>query len=336
MLCYVDDALPGITRRRKGRYFAYFDPDGKRITDRDEIDRLNRIGLPPAYRDAWLCPSPHGHIQAIGYDDKGRKQYRYHPEFRAAQEADEYGLCANFGRALPLIRARVENDLASRSLDKDTVVAAVVRLLDLGRVRVGNEGYAKANRSFGATTLRNRHAEVRGGRLRLEYRGKSGKMQRLTIEDARLSRLVRRCQDLPGQNLFEYLDADGSVRPVTSGDVNDYLRAAAGKDFTAKHLRTWGASVIAFKTLVDRNGPVTTLKTMLERVSRTLGNTPAIARKSYVHPALIALARSGETEALRAVRLPRATKYLGSAERGLIAFLDGLAESAEQLEAKAA
>ncbi len=329
MLCYVDDALPGITRRRQGRYFAYYDPDGKRITDREEIDRLNKIGLPPAYHDAWLCPSPHGHIQAIGYDDKGRKQYRYHPDFRAAQEADKYGLCADFGRALPLIRARVENDLANRSLDKDTVVAAVVRLLDLGRVRVGNEGYARANRSFGATTLRNRHADVRGRRLRLEYRGKSGKMQRLTIEDGRLSRIARRCQDLPGQHLFEYLDDEGEVHPVTSNDVNDYLREATAKDFTAKHFRTWGASVIAFKALVDRDGPAATLKTMLETVSQALGNTPAIARKSYVHPALVELARAGDSKMLCAVRLPRATKYLSSVERGLIAFLDTLAEAAE-------
>jgi len=324
MLCYVDDALPGITRRRHGRSFAYFDPDGKRITDRDEIDRLNKIGLPPAYHDAWLCPSPHGHIQAIGYDDTGRKQYRYHPEFRDAQEADKYALCADFVRALPLIRARVDNDLAHRALDKDTVVAAVVRLLDLGQVRVGNEGYAKANRSFGATTLRNRHADVSGRRLRLEYRGKSGKMQRLTIEDGRLSRLVRRCQDLPGQHLFEYLDDDGAVHPVTSNDVNDYLREATGKDFTAKHFRTWGASVIAFKALVDRDRPAATLKTMLAEVSQALGNTPAIARKSYVHPALVALARAGDRETLCDLRLPRATKYLSGAERGLIAFLDAL------------
>lgn len=335
MLCYVDDALPGITRRRQGRYFAYYDPDGKRISDRDEIDRLNKIRLPPAYRDAWLCPSPHGHIQAIVYDDKGRKQYRYHPEFRAAQDADKYGLCADFGRALPLIRARVENDLASRALDKDTVVAAVVRLLDLGRVRVGNEGYARANRSFGATTLRNRHAAVRGQRLSLEYRGKSGKMQRLTIEDGRLSRLVRRCQDLPGQHLFEYVDGEGAVHPVTSSDVNDYLRETAGGAFTAKHFRTWGASVLAFKALVDRDGPPATLKTMLETVSHALGNTPAIARKSYVHPALIELAQAGDGDALCAVRLPRATKYLSGAERGLIAFLDTLAAS-EATKAQAA
>lgn len=329
MLCYVDDALPGITRRRHGRYFAYFDAKGKRITDREEIDRLNRIGLPPAYHDAWLCPSPNGHIQAIGYDDRGRKQYRYHPEFRAAQEADKYNLCADFGRALPLIRARVENDLDHRTLDKETVVAAVVRLLDLGRVRVGNEGYAKANRSFGATTLRNRHAAVRGRRLKLEYRGKSGKMQRLTIDDARLSRLARRCQDLPGQHLFEYLDEKGAPHPVTSSDVNDYLREATGKDFTAKHFRTWGASVIAFKALVDRDGPPATLKAMLEEVSQALGNTPAIARKSYVHPALIELARAGDQEAICSARLPRATKYLDSAERGLIAFLDTLAAGGE-------
>src|SRR3546814_289527 len=164
MLCYVDDALPGFTRRRRGRYWQYFDAKGERITDRDEIDRLNGVGLPPAYKDAWFCPSPEGHIQAIGYDDRGRKQYRYHPEFRASQEAAKYDGCVDFGRALPLLRARVEEDMVGRKLDRDTVVAAIVRLLDLGHIRIGNESYAKENKSFGATTLRDRHAKVKGGR----------------------------------------------------------------------------------------------------------------------------------------------------------------------------
>jgi len=327
MLCYVDDALPGITRRKLAHGWAYFDAKGRRITKRKEIDRLNAIALPPAYSDAWFCPSPHGHIQATGFDEKGRKQYRYHADFRSAQEAEKYGRCADFGRALPLIRAAVERDLANRALDRRTVVAAVVRLLDLGRVRIGNEGYAKANKSFGATTLRRRHALVRGPRLKLEYMGKSGKLQRLTVEDNRLSRLVRRCQDLPAQHLFQYLDAEGEPHAVTSGDVNAYLREASGGDFTAKHFRTWGASVIAFEALVAAGGRLG-LKTMLEPVAEALGNTPAIARKSYVHPALIELART-KAPAFEALKLPRATKYLSGAERGLIAFLDEIAACTE-------
>ena len=326
-LCYVDDALPGITRRKAGRGWAYADPQGKRISDRDEIDRLNRIALPPAYRDAWFCPSPHGHIQAIGWDEKGRKQYRYHAEFRAAQESAKYDRCADFGRTLPLIRARVAEDLAARGLSKDTAVAAVVRLLDLGHVRVGNEGYARENKSFGATTLRSRHGRVRGTKLSLEYKGKSGKMQKLTIEDRRLSNLVRKCQDLPGQHLFQYLDEDGVAHPVTSADVNAYLREAAGCDFTAKHFRTWGASVIAYGALLEAGAAGCTLKQMLEPVAAALGNTPAISRKSYVHPALIDLASAGGLKGQPKVRLPRATKYLSPCERGVIALLDLLAEA---------
>ncbi len=327
ILCYVDDALPGITRRKAGRGWIYFAADGTRIKDREEIERLNRIALPPAYADAWYCPSPHGHIQAIGWDEKGRKQYRYHLDFREAREGEKYDRCADFGRALPLLRARVAGDLATRGLAKDTAVAAVVRLLDLGRVRVGNEGYARENESFGATTLRSRHGKVRGARLTLEYRGKSGKMQKLTIEDRRLARLVRRCQDLPGQHLFQYLDATGEARAVTSSDVNAYLREATGGDFTAKHFRTWGASVIAFAALIEAGPAGLNLKTMLAPVAAALGNTPAIARKSYVHPALIAVAADGGLAGAERPRLPRATKYLSPAERGLIAFLDALVEA---------
>jgi DNA topoisomerase-1 len=331
MLCYVDDALPGITRRKLKHGWAYYDPKGKRIADRAEIDRLNRIALPPAYADAWFCPSAAGHIQATGVDDKGRKQYRYHVDFRAGQDAEKYGRCGDFGQALPLIRARVAEDLSGRALDKHAVVAAIVRLLDLGHVRIGNAGYAKANRSFGATTLRGRHADVRGSRLKLEYRGKSGKLQRLTIEDKRLCRLVRRCQDLPGQNLFQYLDADGAAHPVTSSDVNAYLREASGCDFTAKHFRTWGASVLAYAALAHAGGEGVPLKAMLDLVADALGNTPAISRKSYVHPALLERAKRRGEEGLPPLMLPRATKYLSRAERGLLAYLEGMAADDETM-----
>jgi DNA topoisomerase I len=333
MLCYVDDALPGITRRRAGRGWAYYDAGGNRITDRDEIDRLNRIALPPAYRNAWFCPLPQGHIQATGWDEKGRKQYRYHADFREAQEAEKYDRCLAFGKALPRIRERVEQDLSGRTLGKQAVVAAVVRLLDLGRVRIGNEGYARTNKSYGATTLRTKHARVHGTKLKLEYMGKSGKLHRITIEDRRLSRLVRRCQELPGQNLFQYLDEEGVAHPVTSTDVNDYLREASGADFTAKHFRTWGASVLAYRALVEAGAAGISLKAMLEPVAQALGNTPAISRKSYVHPALLELAKAGglrREEDAALLRLPRATKYLSPAERGLLAFLELLVEEQQR------
>jgi len=319
-IVYCDDSMPGITRRKVRHGWGYWDAEGKRITDRDEIDRLNAVGLPPAYRDAWFSPKPNGHIQAVGWDEKGRKQYRYHPDFRQAQESAKYELCAPFGRALPKLRARVEHDLARRGLDKETAVAAIVRLLDLGHVRIGNEGYVKANKSFGATTLRKRHAVLKGRTLKLQYKAKSGKLRVLTITDGSLSRFVRKCQDLPGQHLFHWIDEGGEAHPVTSSDVNAYIREAMGEDYSAKHFRTWGASVLAFEALASADHDIS-LKTMLEPVTEALGNTPAIARKSYVHPALIALVKEGQA-ALRSMAMPRATHYLSRAERGLIAFLE--------------
>ncbi|WBH16185.1 DNA topoisomerase IB [Sphingomonas radiodurans] len=320
-IIYHDDEEPGITRRKMRHGWGYFDPAGARITDRDEIERLNAIGLPPAYRDAWFCPDPNGHIQAVGWDEKGRKQYRYHAEFRAAREDEKYNLCGSFGRALPKLRARVEVDLASRGHSKEKTIAAIVKLLDVGHLRIGNEVYAKSNKSFGVTTLRDRHAEIRGSRLRLQYKAKSGKLKTLTINDGSLARFVKKCQDLPGQKLFQYVDATGEPRPVTSGDVNTYIKEATGGDFTAKHFRTWGASAIAFEALSAAKKNIS-LKTMLAPVTERLGNTPAIARKSYVHPALIALVKEGQEEFRAALHLPRSTRWLSRAERGLIAFLD--------------
>ena len=325
-LHFVDDSEPGITRRKRGRYWTYFDAAGARVTDRDAIDRLNRVALPPAYRDAWFCPHPDGHIQATGVDDKGRKQYRYHVDFRAQQEAAKYEKCADFGRALPKLRAKVEADLAGRKLARDTVLAAVVRLLDLGHIRVGNDAYAKENKSFGATTLRNRHARVVGAKLRLEYVGKSGKMQRLTVEDRRLAAIVKRTQDLPGQRLFQYLDDEGGRHAVGSAEVNDYIRAGTGGDFTAKHFRTWGATLLAFEHIAGLEaGAKPALKAMLAEVAAALGNTPAISRKSYVHPALIELCRCGDVDGVCRLKLPRAKKHLSGHERALIVFLDEIA-----------
>ena len=325
---YCDDSEPGITRRKMRHGWGYWSPTGERITDREEIDRLNKIGLPPAYRDAWFSPDPNGHIQAVGWDEKGRKQYRYHTGFREAQEAAKYSRCGEFGERLPRLRKQVEKDLRARKLTRERAVAAVVRLLDLGRIRVGNESYAKANKSFGATTLRRRHAKLTGSRLRLQYTAKSGKLRVLTITDNSLIRFVKKCQDLPGQHLFRYLDETGEARPVTSSDVNDYIRTAMGAPFTAKHFRTWGASAIAFEAIMTAPEPIG-LKPMLAPVVEALGNTPAIARKSYVHPELVALGKDKAAQlALRQrLKLPRASRHLTRAERGLIAFLGECGES---------
>ena len=330
MLCFVDDGLPGITRKRHGRYWQYFDSDGKRITDRDEIDRLNAVGLPPAYERAWFCPTPHGHIQAIGFDAKGRKQYRYHADFRAQQDSAKYDRCSSFGQALPKLRKRVAADLDRRAVDRDTVAAAIVRLLDQQHLRVGNEAYAKANKSFGATTLRTRHAKLLGRTVKMRFKGKHGIERELTITDRNLARIVRRCADLPGQHLFQYVDDDGEPQPVTSSDVNAYIRSAMGEEFTAKHFRTWGASVIAFKTLCEAGDAGVSLKQMLVPVAEALGNTPAISRKSYVHPALIEAVKENPRNPLGELRCPRATEYLSSAERGLILFLEASAAEQQQ------
>lgn len=320
-IVYCDDSQPGITRRKVRHGWGYWDPEGKRIADREEIDRLNAIGLPPAYHDAWFCPNPNGHIQAIGRDDKGRKQYRYHLDFRARKEGEKYDLCAPFGRALPRLRARVEADLRQRRHSKERTIAAMVHLLDVAALRVGNESYAKANKSFGLTTLRNRHARIEGKTLKLKYRAKSGKERVLTITDGSLSRFVKKCQDLPGQQLFQYVGEDGEPHGISSSDVNAYIRAATGDDFTAKHFRTWSASVIAFQALAGADHDIG-LKAMLEPVTDALGNTPAIARKSYVHPALIELAKGDQARFRETLDLPRATRYLDRYERGLIAFLE--------------
>jgi DNA topoisomerase-1 len=338
MLCFVDDqSLPGIIRKRQGRYFQYFAPDGGRIADREEIDRLNAIGMPPAYERCWFCPKPNGHIQATGYDAKGRKQYRYHPDFRALQEQRKYERLADFGRTLPRLRKRVAIDIAGKATARETVLAGIVRLIDGTWMRVGNEEYARENKSFGATTLRNRHARVTRGTLRICYVGKHGIKREVTIADRHLVRIARRTQDLPGQHLFEYVDEEGGVHPVGSSDVNDYIREATGGEFTAKDFRTWGASVIAFQEMTRRiadKGKVD-LKSVIAPVAEALGNTPAISRKSYVHPALIEIAKESDPAAFAQSPLPRALRHLSQAERGLILFLKALPRPKARLDGKA-
>ena len=318
-LTFIDTSQDGITRRLVRGKWAYFTPGGERITCRDEIDRLNRIALPPAYRDCWFSPRPDAHLLAFGFDARGRKQYRYHPDWRDESEARKFELCAPFGCALPRLRARVADDIEGRGLPRERAIASVVSLLDTGAIRVGNEAYAKANKSFGATTLRTRHARLERGRLQLKFRGKSGKLHVIDCDSPGLIRCVRRMQDLPGQHLFQYLDDDGEPVPVTSGDVNAYLRETMGEDFTARNFRTWTASALAFGLLLEEPRP--SLGAVLDTVSQHLGNTPAIARKSYIHPAVLAAARRDDTAPPLPAGLPRRGKWLGRVERGLLVFL---------------
>lgn len=330
-LIYVDDDMPGIIRKRSGKGWAYYDAKGQRITDPDERDRLNRVALPPAYTEAWFCPAPNGHILATGIDAKGRKQYRYHPEFRTARESEKFDGCPAFGRLLPLVRKRVEEDLKVRTLTRERAIASIVRLLDLGAIRVGNDAYAKANKSFGATTLRQKHAQVKGQTLRLKFKGKHGIERELVLSDRNLSRVVRAMQDLPGQRLFQYVDEDGEQRSVGSSDVNEYLCETMGEHFTAKSFRTFHASVLALKVLAEGEGQIT-LKSLLQEVADHLGNTPAVTRRSYVHPAVIALV-DRQQKWREELIMPRSTRWLSREERALIDLLEAGPSAARFLDA---
>jgi DNA topoisomerase-1 len=322
LLRHSSDSEPGITRKRKGPYWAYFDADGNRVTNRDEIDRLNAIGLPPAYEDAWFCADPDGHLQATGVDARGRKQYRYHPDYRAKRESAKYEGLLEFGKTLPKLRGRVERDLNRHALSREAVLAAVVRLLDTQHIRIGNEEYARENKSFGATTLRRRHLKRTGHGLMMRFTGKHGIVHEVKITDSNLKRICKRCQELPGQMLFQYVNGDGEPKPITSGDVNDYIRDASGGDFTAKHFRTWSASVIACDQLLKKADDARiTVKTVVEPVAEALGNTPAISRKSYVHPKLLEAVKEAPRDPLDGLQRPRSRKRLTSAEVALLDFL---------------
>ena len=293
-LCYVSDDGPGITRRRSGKGWRFLDPHGGTIRDAGERRRIEAIGIPPAYTDVWICPRANGHIQATGRDDKGRKQYRYHTKWTAARDEAKYAHMAEFGRLLPMIRKRVATDMAKRGFGRERVLATVVSLLEKTLIRVGNEDYVRDNKSFGLTTLRNRHLDISGSHLRFEFKGKSGKMWDLDIEDRRIARVVRSIQELRGQHLFQYVDEDGARRPVDSGDVNDYLReASGGADITAKDFRTWAGTVLASMALgefekVDSEALAKkNVKAAIESVAKRLGNTVTICRKCYVHPQVI-------------------------------------------------
>jgi DNA topoisomerase-1 len=333
MLRHSSDSEPGYSRKRMGRYWAYFDGE-KRITDRATIDRLNSVALPPAYKHAWFCKDPDGHLQATGIDDRGRKQYRYHLDFRAQAEASKFAGLAEFGKNLPKIRRKVDKDLAKRTLSRDKVVAAVIRLLDEEYLRVGNQAYAKENKSFGATTLLSRQVQDDGRKVKMRFKGKSGVMHEVSITDRTLRRVVRQLQELPGQQLFQYVNGDGNPHPVNSSEVNDYIREATGCDFTAKHFRTWGATVLAFEQMLDKaeNARIS-VNTMIEPVAEALGNTVAMSRKAYVHPALIEAVKENPRDPLKGLERPRSRKWLSSCEVALIPFLKKVARKARRTAA---
>ncbi len=308
-LIQISDAQPGIRRQRARSGFIYTKPDGRVIHESRELQRIRSLAIPPAWRDVWICPSPRGYLQATGRDARGRKQYRYHPDWRAARDEHKFSRMADFGAALPALREHIDSDLRSGALSRRRVLAAVVRLLDRTMIRVGNEEYARENHSYGLTTLRNEHVEVSSGVLRFKFHAKSGKECSLTLSDRRTARVVRRCQELPGRLLFEYVDEDGRSRSVESGDVNAYLHEVMGAMFTAKDFRTWGGTVVALERLLELGPAPNAARSRrnvvdaVKRAAEYLSNTPAVCRSSYIHPAVIEAYDAGRLSAL-SVRRP--------------------------------
>lgn len=292
-LRYVTDNSPGYGRKANGEHFKYLDTQGKPIRDEERLLRIKRLAIPPAWTDVWICPSPAGHIQATGRDARRRKQYRYHDRWRELRDENKFDRLAEFAKALPKIRRRVAQDIRLPGLPRQKVLATVVRLLERTFIRIGNEEYARENKSFGLTTIKNRHVKVKGDHLRFRFRGKSGRQHEVAITDRRIAKIVSKCQDLPGQDLFQYVSDDGEARNVTSQDVNDYLREITNENFTAKDFRTWAGTVLGAIAL-NAQGEFETkkqakanLKTAICAVARLLGNTPAICRKCYVHPGIV-------------------------------------------------
>jgi DNA topoisomerase I len=329
-LTYVDDEGPGIRRRKAGKGFSYIGVDGKPIRDAAVVDRIRKLAIPPAYTDVWISPDPEGHIQATGRDDRGRKQYRYHPRWAEVRAETKFARMAAFGKALPGIRAQVDHDLRRHGLPKEKVVAAVVALLERTLIRVGNDEYAKENKSFGLTTLRDRHAKFEGSEIRFKFKGKSGVEHETGVKDKRLARIVKQCQEVPGQRLFQYLDADGERHGVDSDDVNAYLREVTGEHFTAKDFRTWAGTVAAAKALSMQPPPETerqakhAMTVCVKATAGLLGNTPAVCRASYIHPEVL--------KAFAEHRLPAAfaEKEGDEYEAEVLSFLDALAEEVRE------
>jgi DNA topoisomerase-1 len=330
-LHYVDDTQPGITRKLLRGKFCYFDPAGQRIKAPDEIKRINALAVPPAYTNVWICADPRGHLQATGRDARGRKQYRYHPRWREVRDADKYSRLRDFGQALPKLRKRLEALLDAPGFSRDKVMATVITLLDATLIRVGNTQYARENRSYGLTTLRSRHVEVNGSAILFQFRGKSGVEHQITVKDRRLARIIKRCLEIPGQDLFQYLDEHGERHTVSSSDVNAYLQTLTGADFTAKDYRTWAGSALALSVLRELQWePESDAKrhvvAMVKDVAKQLGNTPAVCRKCYIHPAVLEGFMLG---ALAELPRPRTRKGLRADEVGLAIFLDKMIGATE-------
>ena len=304
-LRYSSDDRPGITRRRSGSGFSYRHPTGRLVRDRPTLARIRALAIPPAWTDVWICPDANGHIQSTGRDAKGRKQYRYHPGWRSRRDDAKFDRIVAFAGLLPRIRRRCDRDLARRTLSRDKVLAAVVRLLELTLIRVGNDEYARLNRSFGLTTLEGRHVSVEGSTIRFRFRGKSGRRHEVGIRDRRLASVIRRCEELPGQELFQYVDADGATHDVTSDDVNAYLREASGADITTRDFRIWSGTVLAYRALSEFDPPGSeqqAKRNVLEAIRASaegLGNTVAVARNAYVHPAVLDGYLAGDLPRLR-------------------------------------
>lgn len=329
-LRYVDDSGPGIRRKRAGKSFSYTGARGRRVTDEAELRRIAKLAIPPAWTDVWICPQANGHIQATGRDARGRKQYRYHEDWRTARDATKYERMVEFGHALPRIRRNVAKDLRHAGLPREKALAVIVQLLQRTLMRVGNEEYARENGTFGLSTLRDRHVKVRPGKLEFKFTGKSGKKHEIDLRDARLARIVGQLQDLPGQDLFQYMADDGARQKITSDDVNEYIRHAAGADFTAKDFRTWSGTVLAALYLAACTGAggratKKNLTGAVKNVATLLGNTPAVCRKSYIHPAVLDGFMRGEV--IKAVqrepeKAPVANSGLSAEEKAVLAFLE--------------
>jgi DNA topoisomerase-1 len=293
-LLYVSDEEPGIRRKKSGKGFTYTKPDGKKVEDKATLERIRSLAIPPAYTDVWICAKANGHIQATGRDAKGRKQYRYHPGFREVRESTKYEHMLEFARGLPAIRRTIDEHMSLRGLPREKVLATVVHLLENTLIRVGNSDYVKQNKSYGLTTLRDPHVKVEGSELRFQFKGKSGKTWRLQVKDRRVAKIVKACQDLPGQDLFQYLDENGEQQSITSADVNAYLKEITGNEITAKDFRTWAGTVLAALALAefeefDSDAKAKkNIRAAIEKVSGRLGNTPTICRKCYVHPEVFA------------------------------------------------
>lgn len=321
-LHYVSDKKPGIAREATEDGFRYRHPDGSLVEDERTLTRIRKLAIPPAYREVWICRDPNGHLQAVGRDARRRKQYRYHPRWREIRDEAKYSKMLVFGRVLPRIRARVRQDLARHDLPREKVLAAIVALLEKTVMRVGNEEYARENRSFGLTTLRNRHVRVAGKHLAFDFRGKHGIKHHIDLDDPRLARIVARCQHLPGQDLFQYIGETGEAHGVTSDDVNAYLHEISGEEITAKDFRTWAATnlaalaLAAFETFDSQAKAKKNVVAAVETVAKTLGNTPAICRKCYIHPAVFEGYLDGSlVDGLRA----RADEVLADGGEGLTA-----------------